>query len=235
MEKICLAIVEDDEFWQKQIEKEILDIWGENIEICFYESGEQFLEKEEAFHVVCMDVELQGMDGFETSAKYKEKYPGTILLILTMHMEFCLEGYFVNAFRYINKMKLKKGLTEAFGKIKEKLYDNRSIIVKKVSAEEKEVFVKDILYIETEKRKVLLHTKEKSFYCSESLKELEEKVKGFGFIRPHRFYLVNMEWIEEIKPSDVILKTGGKLCMSRRRYQECRKRFAIWRLEDIMN
>ena len=36
MEKIRLAIVEDDELWQNQIEKEILEIWGENIEICIY-------------------------------------------------------------------------------------------------------------------------------------------------------------------------------------------------------
>lgn len=231
MEKIRLAIVEDDELWQNQIEKEILEIWGENIEICIYESGEQFLEVMHFFHIVCMDVELQGIDGFDTSEKYKKIYPEAILLILTMHTEWSRKGYVVDVFRYIDKDNLKKELEEAFRKIKERLSEKRTLTIYEVSVGKRTLYVRDILYAETEKRHVLVHTRKDSYCCRETLKELAGKLIENFFLSPNRSYLVNMEWIEEINSSDVIIKTGEKIHLSRGRYQKNREKFLLWKLD----
>ena len=51
------------------------------------------------------------------------------------------------------------------------------------------------------------------------------------FLSPNRSYLVNMEWIEEINSSDVIIKTGKKIQLSRGRYQKNREKFLLWKLD----
>lgn len=56
-----------------------------------------------------------------------------------------------------------------------------------------------------------------------SLKELEEKLKlrGTGFVRTHRSYLVNLLWVEYIGEEEIGLKEGiGKIPISKRNRPE---------------
>lgn len=56
----------------------------------------------------------------------------------------------------------------------------------------------EIQYIETQNGTTHIHVREGDFICALTLSELEERLKGFGFFRCHRSYLVNLQRVREV-------------------------------------
>ena len=205
--------------------------FGNKVQVCEFESGEAFLEKMEEYQVVLMDIELPQKDGFEVSQTYKKKYPNSILIILTTHTELSRNGYLVNAFRYIDKISLHQELVEAFTKVKSMFQRRETILLHQVSIGDIKVPIGDIIYIETEKRNILVHTKKTTCCCKENIQKVGGQLKEKGFCRPHRSYLVNMDWVEEVEKQGVILKTGETILVSGRRYSELKKEVYYWKFK----
>lgn len=71
------------------------------------ESGEQALEMlaREAADVVLLDVRMPGMDGMQTLAEIKKRFPSTQVIILTGHasVESARDGIRTGAFDYLMK------------------------------------------------------------------------------------------------------------------------------------
>jgi DNA-binding LytR/AlgR family response regulator len=58
----------------------------------------------------------------------------------------------------------------------------------------------DVIAVEAQGNYVLLQRQSRSFRLRESISELAERLKHFGFVRIHRSALVNRSWVEEIRP-----------------------------------
>ncbi|WP_416326040.1 LytTR family transcriptional regulator DNA-binding domain-containing protein [[Eubacterium] hominis] len=56
----------------------------------------------------------------------------------------------------------------------------------------------EIDYIESLDKKSYVYVRNSSFVCTQTMEELENKLKRFGFYRSHRSYLVNMQKVVEI-------------------------------------
>ena len=75
----------------------------------------------------------------------------------------------------------------------------------------------DIFYVKENKESTRLNTHKYT------LDFLEEELREHGYIRVHRSYLVNCEYIYELKSDYVILKDGQSLAMSRGRLEAVKK------------
>lgn len=60
--------------------------------------------------------------------------------------------------------------------------------------------VSEIIYIETEKCACRIHTKERDYLQNESLNFYENRLSGERFFRIHKSYLVNLDYVLEMKP-----------------------------------
>jgi DNA-binding LytR/AlgR family response regulator len=71
-----------------------------------------------------------------------------------------------------------------------------------VADEDQTLFVdpEQIVYIFREDREVWICMTEGRYRCNYSLHELEEKLKRFSYFRPHRGYLVNLQYVTAITP-----------------------------------
>lgn len=94
---------------------------------------------------------------------------------------------------------------------------------------------KEILYLESEKHEIQVHSKDGIFRISETLTECEKKLKKQGFVRIDRSFLVNMYHIRTLDREKAVLSNGEYLYVSRRRYPEVKMRFEhyIRRLDFI--
>ena len=72
------------------------------------------------------------------------------------------------------------------------------------------VSIPDILLAEANDNYTLIHTKEKKFIVSATLKKVEEKLIHLPFYRIHRSYLVNLQNIDKVSRDDVYI---GEHCL----------------------
>ena len=226
-----LAIVDDEVYWRDIVLKEIQKYSGDEFCIEVFSSGIDFLESEQAFDIVFVDVEMPEKDGFQVLKEYRQKYSESICIILTTHVELSRKGYQVDAFRYIDKECLEE-IKEAMDSALLRLQMYQNITLNIISMNEKQIRCCDILYFEVYGHDVLLHKKDgEELKCNESLAKLSERLQEYGFIQPHRSYLVNMTHIKKIEPKAIFLMTNEEIPLSRRKYQELRMVFFDWKMQ----
>lgn len=218
-----IAIVDDEKRWRESVREEIAR-WdfNEEIEMDLFESGENYLESEKQYDISFIDIEMPEMDGFDTISKAREKHPDGVYAILTSHLEMSRKGYIVNAFRYIDKSKLEE-LEEAIQSARILLQRNQMITVDVVNDGPRQIVLKNIIYIETEKHCVLIHVQNGIIRCNNNMKDIEKMLPKGWFTRCHNAYIVNLDEIKRLDDSIIYLNGGYDIDVSKRRMSEFRK------------
>lgn len=222
-----IAIVDDEMKWRERI-REILGAypWKEKIEIGTFFSGETFIEHN-GYDIVFLDIEMAKMDGFETAHRYKEENEDVIIIFLTTHLELSRRGYLVNAFRYIDKGNVDVEMREALEGIEVLRDGNHLITFHELRVGEVSIRAKDVLYIETQKHDVIVHTKEREYKTNRNFEELEEELSELGFFRCHKSFLVNLENVYNFDRVYVYFKDGKKAMVSVRKYADLRNKYLL--------
>lgn len=220
-----VAIVDDDEMWRNLTFETVRPYLDSLDEIEMFNSGVEFLEKNKEYDVVLMDIEMPHMDGFDTTLNYKSEYPDSIILILTTHLDCARKGYLVDAFRYIDKVKIEDELDEAFEKIREINEKNRTSLIGKSGYITKEILIKDILYIETNGRTTLINTLRGQYQCKEKINSLEKKLEKYGFFQCHKSFLINLNAVMYLDKEFAYFSKNKKAYISVRKYVETKRKY----------
>lgn len=220
-----IAIVDDDTHWRECIEQEVVRYGGNvKMKIDVYASGEQYVESRKQYDLSLVDIEMTGMDGFDTILKATEYQPDGLFVILTTHVEMSRKGYLVNAFRYIDKTKLEE-LEEAISSAKVVLERNQKIEVNVIGEGPRRLALKNIIYIETEKHYVVIHTHRETIKCKNKMQDIESVLPEKSFIRCHNAYIVNLDKIRHIDDSRAYMVNGDHVDLSQRKVWQVRKAY----------
>ncbi len=83
---------------------------------------------------------------------------------------------------------------------------------------EKQLPHENIVWIEGQINYCMLHlNKGKSIILTKTLKNLEKDLSNSTFIRIHKEYIINRNFIASYSKKSVLLNDGTQLCMARRR------------------
>ncbi len=220
-----IAIVDDEKNWQAIVEAWIRKFpWNVEIEVDVFANGEDFCDAGE-YDVVFMDIEMPGMGGFEAAKICKEKSKETIMVFLTVNTELSRQGYLVNAFRYIDKQYFESEIEEALRAILDLCNKNHVLKFHMLRTGDYEIPLEDILYMETDRRNVVIHTMKQAATSNRKIEELEEELKDYWFFRSHKSYLVNLVNIHEVGKKDIKFANGEIAMLSVRRRSEFKHRY----------
>lgn len=86
-------------------------------------------------------------------------------------------------------------------------------------------FRKEILYLESDRHEIRIHLTKGMAETTEPLGQCEEKLKGAGFVRIHKSFLVNMYHIARLERDSLLMSNGERLYISRYRYGEVKLQF----------
>lgn len=186
--------------------------------------------------IVFTDVEMDDGTGMEMLSKLSDiKFQ---VIFITAHNKYAIDAFRFSAIDFltkpINPDELAKSVQKAENSIKNKLYLEQVAVMneKDSSRLEKKIVLKELDAIHVLKVKDLICCEASGIYTtffidnnkqivvSKNLKEYEEILEPFGFLRVHNSFLINGNRIEKFEKSDggiVIMEGGHKIPVSQRK------------------
>lgn len=194
-----------------------------------FDSGVALLEEvQNGFRpdIVLLDVAMEGMDGMETARRLKEQ-SDAILIFVTGVKEQVFEAFDVGAFHYlvkpVDQNKITDVLKRAMQEVEKRNGSPRYLLIKAEGSHHR-IPVSDILYVENNGRKVILHTKTGCLEYYERMNHLAE-ILGDGFYRCHRGYLVALSAISGYDRESITVGQGDTIYLAKQKYGEFVKRY----------
>ena len=213
-----IAIVDDEQYWSALAKKIISEcLQNDEIEIEIYKSGKHYLESNKKYDISFVDIEMPELDGFKTIESARRYNDDGVYIILTTHTEMSRKGYQVNAFRYIDKTRLEIEIPEAIESANVILGRNKRITINVMGSGEREIVLKNIIYIETEGQHILIHTDNNIIKCLDRLKEIEKLLEPEWFFRCHNSYIVNIDKIIRVDEKMLYMSNGKYIEVSQRK------------------
>lgn len=233
------AYLVEDELFTREDLKDILlqsnkfEIAGESDEI--QKANWEILQLEP--DVVFLDIHLANGNGIELAKQLRSLKKPPFIVFATAFEEYALKAFELEAVDYLLKPFDEKRIDQTIAKIVKwfqlKKEDNKeqpvklekpSTTINKLAVERDEriilVDIRNILYIGTENRQVFVKTVNDKYSIDTSLYEIERKLENYSFLRVHRGYIINPEYVSEIEQwfngtYNLIFLDGSKAPVSR--------------------
>ncbi|MBL7912350.1 MAG: response regulator transcription factor [Bacteroidia bacterium] len=186
--------------------------------------------------IVFTDVEMEDGTGMDMLSKLSEiKFQ---VIFITAHNKYAIDAFKFSAIDFltkpINPDDLAKSVQKAEQSVKKRSYLEQVAVMneKNISINEKKIVLKELDVIHVLKLKDLICCEASGIYTtfyinnskqivvSKNLKEYEDILEPFGFLRIHNTFLINAHKIEKFEKSDggfVVMEGGQKIPVSQRK------------------
>lgn len=199
-----------------------------------FDSGEALLSAYApgAVDLLFLDIYMNQMTGVETARRLKASDPACVLIFTTASREHGADAFDTDAFHYLVKPVEKEKLFSVMNRWYDGFCQVRTMAFKS-GRTTREVFVRDILYIDVQGRNSTVHTLGENFETALSLSVAESLLPAEEFVRPIRYCLVALGHIRSIRDDGVALDSGETLPLSRLEKENVRQRLAAYRLRRL--
>ena len=236
---IRCVIVEDEEMARKVL-KSLLSQYCKDVMVCAeadnVDSGKAVIE---AFHpdLVFLDIEMPGGSGFKLLSSIENIDFEVVFTIA--YEQFAIKAIRHAALDYLLKPIDPKELVAAVEKVKDAKYkkvlkkqydsllknlDPEQLAVRKISISTTDkihlIEVDNIIRCESDNYYTIIHFKNgTNLMVSKTLKEMEQKLEEYNFVRTHKSHLVNIKCVINFLKEEmmVLLSDGTKIPVSKRK------------------
>jgi two-component system LytT family response regulator len=224
MKKYSCIIVDDDEIDRLTVlsfakKFPILDI------VSVFESAEEalpFIEKEK-IDILFLDIDMPGLSGIEFRKKALEI---PVCIFITAHPEHAVESFQIDTLDFIVKPLKLDRFTQTMSRIEEfmeiklkaSLFEasiGGDTIYIKEGHEQTKVKLHEILYLEALKDYTLVITDKKRHCVLSSIGNLLKEDHFQSFIRIHRSFAVQKQFIQKINSTEILLNNNISIPVGR--------------------
>ena len=206
-----IAICDDEEQFRAGLRALITKLIGDlDPEINSFHDGHDLLAEfdRKPYDIVFLDIEMPEMDGITLARTLRSRSSEVLIVFLTGHVEYAIEGYEVNALRYLTKPVKVEKLREVLNYVNSQNSTQRQLVVRE-DGNELVVNLSDIVYFEAQDQYVRICTVNGDHLVRYNISDFEDQLKDDGFFRTHRGYLVPLARIKKLVKTDVILDSGN--------------------------
>lgn len=217
-----IAVCDDEPAMCRQMAEmaaQILERWKEPFEMIRCLDPHLLLERIQDLDLLFLDIQMPGLDGVSFAKIIRERGSDCAVIFVTVLEDHMLDAFEVEAFDYLCKPVDKDRLERTLQRVikRRERINGKSLFIQ-TRDWSRNVKIHDIYYCEVIDRKIYLHTKSGVVEYYGRLKETQEKL-GPSFVKCHRSYLVNLEYLQEYRVGSVILENGERLPVSRQQRQ----------------
>ena len=225
-----IAVCDDDKNCLDSIKRLLAEYPGIS-RIEYYQELSQLseaLENGTTYDLVLMDIEWEGneQDGITYAAQYNVHSPQTWFIFVTAYNDKFSQKIFwekVNLCGFLVKPVKKENLEKLLEKVREKIFSSDALILQHGGITEK-IANSQIRYLESNAHQVVIHMMSGEIIVYEKLDFYEKKLQK-EFLRIHKSFLVNMQYIRRIEMKEATMQDGTVLPVSKSRYSAARDRY----------
>ncbi len=246
--KIRVLLVDDEELALELLKKKLLEL-GEVEIIGLCNNGFEAVKECARLKpdVIFLDIEMPKLNGFDV-IELLDKNNLPYIIFVTAYNDYAVEAFEKEAIDYIvkpaSKDRIKKSLDrirKMASKEKEELKDkvlniteqskeSISRILIKSGTEIDIIRIEEIAYIKAEDDYIRVFTNEKNYLKNGRLSNFEIKLPMDIFIRVHRSYIININYLKKIEPymkdsKIAILEGKIKIPISKAGYVKLKEKF----------
>lgn len=201
-----LLIMEEAEERRSLAEKFIENI--KNVE-CFEASmGTEalFIMKKHTPDFVFLNSKLMDGTGFEYVNLLREVNCYAKFIFMGEDIEESITAFRFQAFYYLLRPFREEDLQFLLYRMGKEQGEKAKSYLRKLPIEGQEgiryIFPEDIVYVSKNKgnKTVSIYTTNNQYISTYTLQELENKLNAYDFLRVHKSYLINMSYVQELKP-----------------------------------
>ena len=183
---------------------EICEKMDINIQTNIYVDGKSLLNHLEGCSIAFLDIDMPEMDGIELGKRIKEREADCKLIMATGREDRYKDAFTIQALRFVTKPfdydEIKEALVAALMKsvqdLKVEVYKNRIMY---------EIRQSDIMYIRAYNGYIEIITSNNKFRKDSSLDAFLAELEKEVFVKIHKAYIINLNWIDEIRKNFVVI------------------------------
>lgn len=172
---------------------------------------------------------MPGENGMDVARELRAGNAGIEILFLTSSPEFAVESYEVRASNYLLKPVSQETLFAALTRCLEELPQKQAFgfLIQSGNGQYTRILYSRLMYAEAMLKSIRFylddHTVVSSAMTFTELVRLLDPCPDF--VRPHRSYVVNMRYIENIAKNELVLMNGNRIPLSRNRSAQVSRLF----------
>lgn len=191
------------------------------LQIHIFQNGFSLLDaidQGKRFDITILDILMPGENGIEIARNIRASGTDTEIIFLTSSPEYAVDSYEVKAQNYLLKPvteeKFFASIDSILAELDEK--DTASFIIYTTEKQYSRIRVSSLVYGEVTHRTITLHLADQTMISAVmTFTEFQDILKAYpDFIYPHRSYAVNMNYIQYVTKSDIILVAAQNFCQN---------------------
>ncbi|RDY22457.1 DNA-binding response regulator [Romboutsia maritimum] len=207
---LVIAVCEDNE-----VQRNLLVDWIKlyfkdkdlSLKIYEFESGEKLLDNYPIeLNILFLDIKMDQLNGMDTAKEIRKFDKKLEIIFATSLSEYMQEGYEVSAYRYLIKPLKIEDINRHLSECISKYLDIHYLILNTKNNLIR-VNILNILYIEKEGHKIIIHEINNFFKLKMSMKKIEEVLKEKNFFRCHNSFLINLDKVERLDKNNLYINS----------------------------
>lgn len=193
------------------------------------------IEKGTRFDILFLDVLMPGENGMDAAAEIRNYDSSVKIIFLTSSAEYAVQSYMVGAYFY----QLKPIWAESFFRLMDSVLsvcekEQTSSLILRCKSGIARIDLSRLEYCEVIHRTLFLHlTSGKTLESVGSLDELSKQLIPYGsFLRPHRSYLVNLEYVQNLSYRAITMSCLTEIPIPRGKYNEIKNAFLEYSFQN---
>lgn len=227
---LIIGICEDKEIERDKIRDMVSHILFSRTEfqVRLFSEGKELLQAVETKRFDCnlllLDIHMPKPDGMELAHELRKRQTDTDIIFITESQEHVFEGYTCKAFTYILKPCTMQRLSEELNRYLDELENTSECLNVNIQGTTRRIPLSDIIFIESDRRKIILHTGNEQIVFYEKMEIIEQLLDGKGFLRCHQSYMVQKRLVTGFSRNGIEIQSI-RVPVSRKYYDSIKSAF----------
>ena len=182
------------------------------------------LKEGRCYQAYFLDVEMPVMTGIELASEIRKIDAGAVIVFVSSHERYAIDGYEVSAYRYILKNRLMEKIPQLLEELQKKFCELKGEYYVIETQFRRERFLYSEIYeVHKQGKMAVFLTQRGEFRERCSLQQVWERLENKGFLWIERGSIVNMRHITCVKKNEIRLDNGNLFAVSRSNYSTVRE------------